>query len=75
MRPAPSSRTVSSRSASAHRSQIFPLVSSPSMPHRQQVKSRVMPPQSRQMAVPSASPGSSRAAPQRGQRPGCGTRV
>ena len=39
------------------------------MPHRQQVKSRVIPAQSRQIAVPPASPGSSRAAPQRGQRP------
>jgi hypothetical protein len=75
MRPAPSSRTVSSRSASAHRSQIFPLVSSPSMPHRQQVKSRVMPPQSRQMAVPSASPAAAGPRRSAGSGPGCGTRV
>ena len=39
------------------------------MPHRQQVKSRVMPAQSRQIALSPASPGSSRLVPHTGQRP------
>jgi hypothetical protein len=39
------------------------------MPHREHQKSRLMPAQSRQIAVPPASPGSSRDWPQPGQRP------